>query len=125
MRRQLSLQPNSNLRFSLIGFLAFDIGGAQIKVADGLGYAAGEPFALWQSPELLAAKLQQMIAAAPVCDSLVVTMTGELADCFTTRSEECPIYFECGCFGCHRSSGAGLSDERKIRFDFGSERSPS
>src|SRR5688572_17748327 len=67
--------------------LAFDIGGAQIKAADGCGYAASDPFALWQKPELLAAKLKEIIALAPASEILAVTMTGELADCFTTRTE--------------------------------------
>lgn len=67
--------------------LAFDIGGANIKVADGLGYAASYPFQLWREPALLATKLQAAIRAAPVSDSVAITMTGELADCFESKAE--------------------------------------
>lgn len=65
--------------------LALDIGGANIKVADGLGYAASWPFALWKSPELLAERIAECLAAAPQAAEIVVTMTGELCDCFETK----------------------------------------
>lgn len=67
-------------------WLAFDIGGANLKAATGTGYAAHRAFALWREPKRLAAELRTMIAEAPACDRLVVTMTGELADCFETRT---------------------------------------
>lgn len=65
--------------------LALDIGGANIKVADGLGYARSWPFALWKYPEQLAGKIVECLAAAPAADRLAVTMTGELCDCFATK----------------------------------------
>jgi hypothetical protein len=68
-------------------WLALDIGGANLKVADGQGYAAWQSFALWQKPRQLGDTLKGMLQAAPRADQLAVTMTGELADCFTTRSE--------------------------------------
>lgn len=68
-------------------WLALDIGGANLKVADGQNYAAWQSFALWQKPRQLGDTLRNMLHAAPRADQLAVTMTGELADCFTTRSE--------------------------------------
>jgi len=68
-------------------WLALDIGGVQIKAADGLGYAVSEVFPLWQQPLRLSETLREIIQAAPASDHLAVTMTGELADCFTTRTE--------------------------------------
>lgn len=67
-------------------WLALDIGGANIKVADGAGYAHSHSFSLWKHPNQLAQELRTDIAEAPPCDHLAVTMTGELADCFETKS---------------------------------------
>lgn len=67
--------------------LAIDIGGANLKAADGRGYAASRPFAVWKHPERLSAELTQLIESAPTCTSLAVTMTAELADCFETKAE--------------------------------------
>jgi (4-(4-[2-(gamma-L-glutamylamino)ethyl]phenoxymethyl)furan-2-yl)methanamine synthase len=67
--------------------LALDIGGANIKVADGRGYVRSWPFALWKSPEQLADKLAECLAAAPLAEQIVVTMTGELCDCYQTKRE--------------------------------------
>ncbi len=68
-------------------YLALDIGGANVKVADGRGYASSYPFALWREPHALAQQIRAIISEAPVCDHLAVTMTGELADCFATKAE--------------------------------------
>jgi (4-(4-[2-(gamma-L-glutamylamino)ethyl]phenoxymethyl)furan-2-yl)methanamine synthase len=70
-----------------VNWLALDIGGANIKAADGQGYAAIVPFALWQRPQHLADTLRAVITTAPPCDHLAATMTGELADCFATKAE--------------------------------------
>ncbi len=67
--------------------LALDIGGANIKVATGLDFAQSYPFPLWRFPEQLAQRLNQIIAVAPVCEFVVATMTGELADCFQTKRQ--------------------------------------
>jgi probable H4MPT-linked C1 transfer pathway protein len=66
-------------------WVALDIGGANIKLADGRELAESCPFPLWQHPEQLAAKLTQMLARA-AGDRLAVTMTGELADCFQSKA---------------------------------------
>ena len=64
--------------------LAFDVGGANIKAADGLGWTHAEPFPLWRHPETLAAALAR-IAAERSPRRIVATMTGEIADCFPSR----------------------------------------
>ncbi len=68
-----------------MNWLALDIGGANLKAADGRGYAASHHFALWKDSKRLAAKLRRLIAEAPPADHLAVTMTGELADCFSSK----------------------------------------
>ena len=68
-------------------WLGFDIGGANLKVADGLGYADSSAFPLWKDPTRLVPVLRSAIDRAPVCDHLAVTMTGELADCFETKQD--------------------------------------
>lgn len=68
-----------------MNWLALDIGGANLKMADGKGFAEARAFALWQESHRLAQELRMLIAEAPHCDHLVVTMTGELADCFETK----------------------------------------
>jgi (4-(4-[2-(gamma-L-glutamylamino)ethyl]phenoxymethyl)furan-2-yl)methanamine synthase len=67
-------------------WLALDIGGANLKAADGRGFAASRPFALWRAPERLPEELSQLISAAPTANRLAVTMTGELADCYETKA---------------------------------------
>ena len=67
--------------------LALDIGGANLKAADGQGFAASQFFPLWQKPGELSAALGRLIASAPEADRLAITMTGELADCFATKAE--------------------------------------
>lgn len=70
-----------------MSWLALDIGGANLKIADGLGYAASREFPLWQRSQDLAGELAQLIAGAPTATRLAVTMTGELADCYATKAE--------------------------------------
>ena len=67
--------------------LGLDIGGANIKAADGTGFAASRPFPLWKHPDQLTQALTQTIAVSPPCEQIIVTMTGELADCYQTKSE--------------------------------------
>lgn len=68
-------------------WLALDIGGANLKVADGKGFGATEAFPLWQRHEHLTEALRRQIALVPKVDHIAVTMTGELADCFATKKE--------------------------------------
>jgi probable H4MPT-linked C1 transfer pathway protein len=67
-------------------WLALDVGGANLKSADGRGFAASRSFPLWQRPGELAAELAALIAESPPCERLVATMTGELADCYETKA---------------------------------------
>lgn len=69
------------------GWLGLDIGGANLKAADGRGIARSVPFPLWKNPAGLAGALGDLIAASPAADRFAVTMTGELADCFMTKAE--------------------------------------
>ena len=68
-------------------WLALDIGGANLKLADGLGFAVSQPFPLWKNPKQLVEALRTIITGAPRADHLAITMTGELADCFSTKIE--------------------------------------
>jgi len=68
-------------------WLGLDIGGANLKAADGSGLAFSRPFPLWQRRSQLADALARFLADAPPADRLAVTMTGELADCFVTKAE--------------------------------------
>jgi hypothetical protein len=70
-----------------MNWLALDIGGANIKVADGSGYVSVYPFALWRNSEQLEHELRRVIAEAPASDHIVATMTGELADCYESKEE--------------------------------------
>ncbi|QEF96988.1 hypothetical protein Mal15_10180 [Stieleria maiorica] len=65
--------------------LGVDIGGANLKYADTAGRASSVEFPLWMRPDDLAGQLQSDFARYPDVAQLVVTMTGELADCFLDR----------------------------------------
>ncbi len=67
--------------------LGLDVGGANIKAADGRGWAASWPFALWRHPDELPARLSAILTKSGPCDAVALTMTGELADCFRTKAE--------------------------------------
>lgn len=67
--------------------LGLDIGGANIKVADTQGYARSWPFAMWTRVAELPTFLKGVLLAAPATKNLAVTMTGELADCFSSKSQ--------------------------------------
>ncbi len=67
--------------------LALDIGGANLKIADGRGFGLSQFFPLWKTPELLPQALSELIARAPQAEQIVATMTGELADCYRTKAE--------------------------------------
>jgi probable H4MPT-linked C1 transfer pathway protein len=66
--------------------LAFDIGGANLKAADGLGWAHGEPFELWRRRGDLPAALARLVGERRPA-RVVATMTGEIADCYRSRHE--------------------------------------
>lgn len=65
--------------------IAFDVGGANLKAADGLGWTHAEPFALWREWRRLPETLARILDAA-VPRRVVAAMTGEIADCYATRA---------------------------------------
>ncbi len=68
-------------------WLAFDVGGANVKASDGERFVSSHAFLLWLDPKRLAGELRTLIAEAPESDHLALTMTGELADCFPSKSD--------------------------------------
>jgi probable H4MPT-linked C1 transfer pathway protein len=70
-----------------VTWLGLDIGGANLKAADGRGWARVQPFELWRDPSALSAALHHLLLASPAVDKLAITMTGELCDCFRTKAE--------------------------------------
>ena len=70
-----------------MNWLALDIGGANLKAADGQGFAAEQPFPLWQAPTQLHRAVADLFSVAPASSAVAVTMTGELADCYATKRE--------------------------------------
>jgi probable H4MPT-linked C1 transfer pathway protein len=68
-------------------WLGLDIGGANLKAADGRGWARSIPFALWRHPHGLAGALRALVESAPAKSRIAVTMTGELCDCFTNKAD--------------------------------------
>jgi probable H4MPT-linked C1 transfer pathway protein len=67
--------------------LGLDIGGANLKAAHSNGVASVQPFELWKNPQGLASALRALVNGAPEADTLAVTMTGELCDCFETKRQ--------------------------------------
>lgn len=67
--------------------LGLDIGGANLKAAIVDGAAVSFPFDLWREPDQLSQRLAELSQRFPSFDELAVTMTGELADCFTNKRQ--------------------------------------
>ncbi|MBM3968512.1 MAG: H4MPT-linked C1 transfer pathway protein [Planctomycetes bacterium] len=81
----LNPQPstlNQNMRV-----LGLDIGGANIKAATETAEALSIPLEIWRSPDRLIDVLVPIIDRFSVAELLAVTMTAELADCFSTKSD--------------------------------------
>src|SRR6516162_163318 len=70
-----------------MGYVGLDIGGANLKVAHANGTAILQPFELWKNPAGLADALRGLLSRLPAYDGLVVTMTGELCDCFESKRQ--------------------------------------
>lgn len=64
-----------------------DIGGANLKAAHTNGVARTVAFPLWKHPDRLSDELARLGATMPPYARLAVTMTGELCDCFASKSE--------------------------------------
>ncbi len=68
--------------------IGLDIGGANIKASDGNHRTIERPFPMWKNPDGLAQALSSIGSAlVEDPDTIAVTMTGELADCFRTKAE--------------------------------------
>lgn len=68
--------------------LGWDIGGANLKVSNGATRSVEVSFALWKQPDQLTAAIAELASQLfEPADLWVVTMTGELADCFRTKRE--------------------------------------
>lgn len=67
--------------------LGLDVGGANIKLANNDGYARQSAFALWEAPDQLESHLRSMIRETPAFREIVLTMTGELTDCYRSKAE--------------------------------------
>lgn len=67
--------------------LGIDIGGANLKYATVDGRCFERSFPLWTQSEGLAEQLASDVARFESVQSLAVTMTGELADCFLARAQ--------------------------------------
>ena len=63
-----------------------DIGGANIKYCQSDGYALNTIFPLWKKKSSLPAILEKIIPSKKI-RALAITMTGELCDCFETKTE--------------------------------------
>jgi probable H4MPT-linked C1 transfer pathway protein len=66
--------------------IGLDIGGANIKAVHSVGVALTESFELWKSPNRLQERLSKVLKRFPPVSTVAVTMTGELCDCFPSRS---------------------------------------
>jgi len=68
--------------------VGLDVGGANLKLASASGRASSISFPLWKQPEELHLTLQaQVDTHFPHAEYFGLTITGELADCYSTRSE--------------------------------------
>lgn len=68
--------------------IGLDIGGANLKASNGDDWTAEAPFPMWKHPDKLGEALRSLTANRVNGETvLAVTMTGELADCFRTKTE--------------------------------------
>lgn len=90
-------------------WIGLDIGGANLKVADGRGRAASEPFELWRRTSDLAGALSGLIGRfdRDGTASIAATMTGELADCFVNKAAGVRALVE---------ATVGAAARREVRF---------
>ncbi len=70
-----------------MNIIGLDIGGANLKAANNDGHSASRAFPIWKEPQKLDQELAQVILGLGQPDAFAVTMTAELADCFTNKSE--------------------------------------
>lgn len=68
-------------------WLAYDVGGANIKAAHSSGKARSLPFEVWKRPSDLPLAIRTLRTTLPEADRIAVTMTAELCDCFASKDE--------------------------------------
>ena len=98
--------------------VALDIGGANLKAADGLGWSASVSFPLWQRWRELPAAVTALVADRQP-RRIVATMTGEICDCYASRAEGVAHIAEsltaaAAALGCLEPPGVYLVDGRLI-----------
>lgn len=81
------MSPNANNSDASRAVLGVDIGGANLKYATTDNVCFERTFPMWTQHERLADQLVDDIQRFDSIDSLAVTMTGELADCFPSRAD--------------------------------------
>ncbi len=81
-------------------WLGLDIGGANIKYDDTQGNRGSLVFEIWKQPDEIASTLQRRIADWKDYRRLAVTMTGELADCFTDKQQGVTHICDAVCQAC-------------------------
>jgi len=67
--------------------LALDIGGVNLKAAHSKGGIWSRAFGLTRCPDGLLQELYKLVQPIPGYDSVVLTMTAELCDCFATKRQ--------------------------------------
>jgi len=77
---------NRDAAVSSKGVLGIDIGGANLKYATESGRSLERSFPMWTRFNELGEQIARDVASLGDCDTIAVTMTGELADCFLNRS---------------------------------------
>ncbi len=100
------------------GLLALDIGGANLKAANGLGWTASVSFPLWKRWRDLPEAIRSLVADRHP-EKLVATMTGEICDCYPSRAAGVAHITEAlvsasGTVGCTHPPGIYLVDGRII-----------
>ncbi|MGL4512937.1 MAG: hydantoinase/oxoprolinase family protein [Lacipirellulaceae bacterium] len=68
-------------------WIGLDVGGANLKASDAAGHGVTVRFPLWREPGRLAAELARLLSGFEPIDHVALTMTGELADCYETKSD--------------------------------------
>ncbi len=67
-------------------FAGLDVGGANLKFATSDGAVRQTPFQLWKNPDELSDRLLRLVESLEGgCSEFAVTMTGEIADCFSCK----------------------------------------
>jgi probable H4MPT-linked C1 transfer pathway protein len=113
-RRQFATLNETSFCMTIIGL---DIGGANIKVADLKGNSISRPFPIWQKPDELSRTLKSMFAGYSDVQKVGVTMTAELADCFSAKEEGVRFILRAveDCFASNASGSVNVASETRMQ----------